>query len=69
LKDQDEHNLDLTEKDLRSVLKGLTAANEYYEALKPQCLEVHVSHEERVRLREEEIASLQQAYEILDQKE
>jgi len=69
LEDKDKFDKEKTEKDLRSVLKGLTAANEYYEALKPQCLEVHVSHEERVRLREEEIASLQQAYEILDQKE
>jgi len=68
LKDRKEHERKLTNKDLRSVMDGLKAANEYYDTLKPQCLEVHVSHEERVRLREEEIASLQQAYEILDQK-
>lgn len=69
LKDRKEHERKLTNKDLRSVIDGLNAANEYYDALKPQCLEVHVSHEERVRLREEEIESLQQAYEILDQKQ
>lgn len=69
LKDRKEHERKLTKKDYRSVSDELSAAKDYYDTLKPQCLEVHVSHEERVRLREEEIASLQQAYEILDQKQ
>jgi len=68
LKDRKEHERKLTKKDLRSTTKELNASNEYYEQLKPQCLEVHVSHEERMRLRQEEIESLQQAYEILDAK-
>jgi len=68
LKDRKEHERKLTKQDLRSVTDELNAANDYYGSLKPQCLEVHVSHEERMRLRQEEIESLQQAYEILSQK-
>lgn len=68
LKDRKEHTRKLTNKDLRSVSDELKAANDYYDSLKPQCLEVHVSYEERVRLREEEIQALQQAYDILNQK-
>jgi len=65
LKDRKEHERHLNEKDLSATQKELDAALEYYESLKPQCLEVHVSYEERKRMREEEIASLQQAYEML----
>lgn len=68
LKDRKEHERKLTNKDLRSVTEELNAANDYYDELKPQCLEVHVSHEERMRLRQEEIESLEQAYEILSAK-
>jgi len=68
LKDRKEHEKKLTKKDLRNVSQELKAANDYYDQLKPQCLEVHVSHEERMRLRQEEIDALKEAYEILDQK-
>eukprot|EP00397_Hematodinium_sp_SG-2012_P020328 GEMP01020937.1.p1 GENE.GEMP01020937.1~~GEMP01020937.1.p1 ORF type:complete len:649 (+),score=230.44 GEMP01020937.1:211-2157(+) len=69
LKDRKEHTRKLTKKDLRALSDELDASNAYYDQLKPQCLEVHVSYEERVRLREEEIQALQQAYAIFDQKE
>merc|ERR1719316_605653 len=55
-----------TVKDLKAVQKELDKANEYYEYLKPQCLEVKVSYEERVAKRKQEIESLKEAYKVLD---
>merc|ERR1719198_2785435 len=65
LKDQKEHTLKGTIKDLTATQEELDAALKYYAELKPQCLEVHVSYEERVKKRQEEIDSLKQAYEAL----
>jgi len=55
-------------KDLKSTQKELDKALGYQEHLKPVCLEVHVSYEERVQRRKEEIAALKEAYSILDAK-
>merc|ERR1719333_1558253 len=65
LKDQKEHTLKGTKKDLVATQEELDAALKYYEELKPQCLEVHVSYEERAAKRQEEIDSLNKAYEAL----
>merc|ERR1719158_2663765 len=51
LKDEKEHDLKGTKKDLGATQEELDAALKYYEELKPQCLEVHVSYEERVAKR------------------
>merc|ERR1719421_59958 len=55
--------------DLKSDLEGtqqeLDAALAYYEKLKPSCIDVGVSYEERVAARKEEIESLQEALSIL----
>jgi len=67
-KDQAEFEKGQTQKDLRATEKELAKANKYFAYLKPNCLEVHVSWEERVARRKEEIAALKQAYSILDQK-
>lgn len=67
-KDQAEYEKRELEKDLADVQKELDRANEYFEYLKPSCLEVHVSYEERVARRKEEIEALKEAYGILDQK-
>jgi len=67
-KDQSEFNKGELEKDLAAEQSELDAASKYYAELKPQCLEVHVSYEERVQKREEELAALNEAYEILSQK-
>jgi hypothetical protein len=67
-KDQAEFDQGRTNKELKAVEEELAKANEYYETLKPSCLEVHVSYEERVKRREEEIAALKQAHEILESK-
>jgi len=67
-KDQSEFEKSELEKDLAAEQSELDAANKYYAELKPQCLEVPVSWEERVKKREEELAALNEAYDILSQK-
>lgn len=67
-KDQTEFEKKENEEDRASTQTELDKANEYYDELKPACLEVHVSYEERVAQRKQEIESLKQAYEILSQK-
>jgi hypothetical protein len=67
-KDQSEFEKGELQKDLAAEQADLDAANKYYAELKPQCLTVHVSWEERVARREEELAALNEAYEILSQK-
>merc|ERR1719375_250227 len=54
-KDETEFKQSGTSKDLKAVQKELAKANKYYEYLKPQCLEVKVSYEERVAKRKQEI--------------
>mmetsp|Transcript_12027 Transcript_12027/g.22472 ORF Transcript_12027/g.22472 Transcript_12027/m.22472 type:complete len:667 (+) Transcript_12027:91-2091(+) len=56
-----------TQKDLDGVQVELDKANEYYGYLTPQCTTIHVSYEERVAKRKEEIEALKQAYGILDE--
>merc|ERR1719473_983995 len=60
----DEKNRDL-KKELELTQEELAAAMAYYEKLKPDCVDLGLSYEERVRAREEEIASLQEALKIL----
>mmetsp|Transcript_131001 Transcript_131001/g.245187 ORF Transcript_131001/g.245187 Transcript_131001/m.245187 type:complete len:664 (+) Transcript_131001:29-2020(+) len=67
-KDQKEFEKGETEKDLAATSAELDQANKYFESLKPVCLTVHVSYEERAAKREEELAALKEAYEVLDQK-
>jgi len=67
-KDQGEFDKETLEKNLASSSKQLDMANAYYGELKPQCIEVHVSFEERAKMRQDEIKALQEAYKILDQK-
>jgi hypothetical protein len=44
----------------------LANANKYYKKLEPACVQEHVSYEERVKMREEEIAALKEALNILE---
>jgi hypothetical protein len=67
-KDQAEFEKSQTTKDLESTQEELDRALDYQQYLKPVCLEVHVSYEERVARRQEEIDALKEAYEILDKK-
>jgi len=55
-------------KDLKATQEELDRALAYQQHLKPVCLEVHVSYEERVARRKEEIAALEEAYDVIDKK-
>merc|ERR1719359_1797624 len=63
-KDQAEFDKEQLEKNLAASSKQLDMANAYYQELRPQCVEVHVSFEERAKRRQEEIEALQGAYKI-----
>jgi len=52
-------------RDLAATQDELLAADRYYEKLKPSCVDTGVSHEDRAKARQEEIASLQEALQIL----
>jgi len=65
-KDQTEFEQGRLKKDLAFEEDALAKANGYYESLKSPCLVVHVSYEERVARRKEEIEALKEAYKILD---
>jgi uncharacterized protein YoxC len=60
-----ESALQTAKQDLSSVTAELDAAMEYYEKLKPSCVDAGESYEERVARRKEEIQSLQEALKIL----
>lgn len=66
--DQAEFEKEQMTKDLKATQKELDKALDYQQYLKPICLEVHVSYEERVARRKEEIEALKEAYKILDSK-
>jgi hypothetical protein len=51
--------------DLASAQKELEAANNYFEKLKPSCLNTGTGYEERTARRKEEIQSLKEALQIL----
>jgi hypothetical protein len=53
------------QKDLKNTQEELDAALAYYEKLKPSCVNSGVSYGDRVKRREEEIESLQEALKIL----
>jgi len=66
-KDESEFNLNNLKKDLAATQEELDRANDYYSHLKPNCVEIHVSYEERVVKRKQEIAALREAYKILNE--
>jgi len=67
-KDQVEFEKEQLQKDHDVTKEQLDAAKAYYEELKPQCVTVNVSYEERAKRRQEEIEALKEAYKILDSK-
>jgi len=65
-KKQDETQaLTLKVEDLDGTQKELDAAMDYYDKLKPTCVDAGVSYEERVARRKDEIESLRQALQIM----
>merc|ERR1719482_1370259 len=61
-----ERELAATQKDLKAAQDELQAAQDYFDKLKPDCIEEGLSFEERAKMRQEEIDSLKEAYDILD---
>merc|ERR1719482_136858 len=61
-----ERDLTATTKDLKATQDKLAAAQEYFDKLKPDCIEEGLSFEERAKMRQEEIDSLKEAFDILD---
>jgi len=64
-KDTAEESIRSLDKNLKLTQTELDKALEYYEKLKAECVDTQVSYEERVRMREEEIQSLQEALKVL----
>jgi len=60
-----ESSLRTTKKEMTLTQDELDKALEYYSKLKADCLDTGLSYEERVKAREEEIQSLQEALRIL----
>jgi len=60
-----ESALQQANEDLKTTNEQLSKALEYYEKLKPTCVDSGITYEERVKRREEEIVSLQEALKIL----
>merc|ERR1719158_1811510 len=55
-------------KELELTQEELDAAMDYYDKLKPDCLDAGLSYEERVQKREEEIEALKEALQVLAQE-
>merc|ERR1719258_763914 len=64
-KQETESALSDAKKDLAATNEELAAAMDYYEKLKPSCVDTGISYEDRVEQRKEEIESLQEALKIL----
>jgi len=64
-KQDKESELASTEQELKLTQEQLDKAMAYYEKLKPTCVDSGITYEERVKRREEEIQSLQEALKIL----
>jgi len=61
-----ERELEATTTDQMQAQEELDAALAYHDKLKPDCIEEGLSFEERAKMRQEEIDSLNEAYDILD---
>merc|ERR1719321_17316 len=66
-KTEKEGDLEEAKKDLAGTQEELDAALAYFEKLKPSCVEAGESYEERKARREEEIESLKDALQILEE--
>jgi len=60
-----EANIKRAQKALKKLGESLGQVQTYWEELQPMCTVKHVSYEERVQMRQEEIAALKEAYEVL----
>jgi len=65
-KQDEEEALVVKKEDLEGTEKEMDAALQYYDKLKPDCVDAGDSYEDRVARRKEEIESLQDALRILN---
>lgn len=65
-KGEAEEEIDTQTAALEQQNKMYDAAMAYYKKLEPACVQEHVSYEERVKMREDEIESLKQALAVLE---
>jgi len=65
-KDQANENINSFKKNLEMTQNELDKAMDYYAKLKAECVDTGLSYEERKRMREEEIVSLQEALQMLN---
>mmetsp|Transcript_15229 Transcript_15229/g.22826 ORF Transcript_15229/g.22826 Transcript_15229/m.22826 type:complete len:136 (+) Transcript_15229:29-436(+) len=65
-KDSTQRQLNSATKELERTQEELTAALDYYDKLKPSCIDTGASYEDRVARRKEEIQSLKEALRILE---
>jgi len=65
-KQDQQQTLQEKKSDLEGTGKELKAAQEYFDKLKPDCINTGVSYEDRVAKRKEEVESLQEALRILN---
>lgn len=63
------NTLTIKKEDLASTQKELDAALRYFDKLKPSCVNAGVTYEDRVKRRQEELESLQEALKILNGEE
>merc|ERR1719387_2070671 len=67
LKTETHVDLATAKKDLTSTQADLDAAVAYFEKLKPSCVEAPITYDDRVQRRKEEIESLKETLNILDE--
>jgi len=65
-KDQANENMQSLNKNLKMTQNELDNALDYYAKLKAECVDTGLSYEDRKRMREEEIVSLQEALKMLN---
>merc|ERR1719383_949345 len=63
-KDQSESEMHAKQDDLQQTHSMLDAANAYHDTLKPSCVEVQVSWDERAAQRKDEIEALDRPLEL-----
>jgi len=64
-KEEKEHDTHAAREELEATQDSLDKAVAYFEKLKPTCVDSGITYEKRVKRREEEIQSLQEALQIL----
>jgi len=65
-KDKSDEDIRNLKKNLKMTQKELDTALDYYGKLKQECVDTGLSFEERTKMREAEVASLQEALQMLN---